>query len=366
MYIENPMLGQPSSSASCSGWEQDLQSFSKVVAEHYLKTEMGLSLKAQRIWCSGDGKRCEVYFSCKDPSYESCKFTVAVSFVNVPSHVIARKTSPLGPRLEYNYRCTPEGKLVLSFRKRDKSASRRSKRQSIGAGRINMGWGLGNLSQPMPSLRDDQKKMQTILADVLVQLQRRFTRPDDPKLIERRRTLRNLLNAAPPSQARKLHDRLRLRRRDDELSRLFHDRLATATRNEMLAILANLVRTHEERLGRAILAALRSFSLAKKEPYLIDALLVSDAQLLDQVGVNIAQNEFSPQLAEQLFEFEHAALLYSAIGELLRLDAEDLQRADAAFRDRVEKELQRRQRPPNIPPRPPTIPSRGTSRPAPT
>jgi len=127
VYLQNGAgLGQPKPSGDCSGWEQDPQSFSKVIAEHYLSTEMGLSLKAQRIWCSGDGKRCEVYFSCKAGTYE-CKTTVGVSFVKVPIYVIARKVSPLGPRLEYNYHCTPEGKMVLTVRKREETAVRRSK-----------------------------------------------------------------------------------------------------------------------------------------------------------------------------------------------------------------------------------------------
>jgi len=217
---------------------------------------------------------------------------------------------------------------------------------------VRKGEGLGQLSQAITPLRDDQAKMQTILTDIRAQLQRRFTRPDDPRLLDRRRTLRNLLNSVPPSQAKKLHDRLRIRRRDDELSRLFHYRLATATRNELLGILLNLVRTHEEQLLVAIVNALTNLSPRQLEPYLIDALLVRDVQFLLEVGLNIAQNEFPPQLAEQLFETEGASAYYGAIGELLRLRADDAQKKDAAFRDRVEQERQRRQQQRPPPPRP--------------
>ncbi len=108
--------------------------------------------------------------------------------------------------------------------------------------------GLGQLSQPVSALKDDQQTFQSKLSAIQDLLKRKFTDPNDPGLHERRKELRNLFNSVPSSQARKLHDRLKLRRKDDELSRLFHDRLATPTRNEMLGILENLIRTHGRQL----------------------------------------------------------------------------------------------------------------------
>ena len=109
MYISTSEgLGQTKRTGNCAGWEQDLQSFSKVVAEHYVRSELGLPLKGKRIWCSSNGKLCEVYFS-RD-------ITIAVSFVKVPHYVIARQVYKRGqvPRCEYSYSCSPRGKVIFS------------------------------------------------------------------------------------------------------------------------------------------------------------------------------------------------------------------------------------------------------------
>jgi hypothetical protein len=76
-----------------------------------------------------------------------------------------------------------------------------------------------------------------ILARIRRELALRFSDPDDPRLLERRRRLRSLFASIPPGRARELHDRLGTRATSDQLSRAFHGRLATATRTELLKIL---------------------------------------------------------------------------------------------------------------------------------
>jgi hypothetical protein len=95
---------------NCSGWMSDAESFSKVVADHYLRTEYpSLFGQAEKIWCRGDRKLCEV-------SYPS-GVSVGVSFVSLPHFVIARRVPhPTGPRCEYEFHCLPSGKLVPTKR----------------------------------------------------------------------------------------------------------------------------------------------------------------------------------------------------------------------------------------------------------
>ncbi len=52
MYlITQEGLGQDQRGGNCSGWERDLQSFSKVIAEHYAATELGVTAKGNPYWC---------------------------------------------------------------------------------------------------------------------------------------------------------------------------------------------------------------------------------------------------------------------------------------------------------------------------
>jgi hypothetical protein len=94
------------------------------------------------------------------------------------------------------------------------------------------------------SLRDrsaDQRQdleYDAILAGIRSELLLRFASPSDPGLALRRSRLRALFARVPPSRARQLLDRLSPRTSGDELSQLFHGRLATATRAELLEILA--------------------------------------------------------------------------------------------------------------------------------
>lgn len=106
-------LGLAPSSGSCSGWESDPESFSKRVAEHYVRTVLGQSLSARRIvpyYPSGNKKYMEVQFA---PGLE-----VGVSFVKIPDYVIALRlrAHPPGPPRYYIYSCTPDGNLVLKER----------------------------------------------------------------------------------------------------------------------------------------------------------------------------------------------------------------------------------------------------------
>jgi len=92
---------------------------------------------------------------------------------------------------------------------------------------------------------------QRILDTIKCELQRKFSDPNDPRLSEeqgrrvkrelfrRRLRLRELFNGVQPSRAKDLFDQLR--RRDDPLAQLFHYRLASAVRDEMLSILGNKI-----------------------------------------------------------------------------------------------------------------------------
>ena len=111
--------GQALGGADCSRWETDPQSFSKVVAEHYLRTVpgsrtvLGLSLKAKRIAPHGSSRWIWVVWFPND-------IVVYVSFEKVPDFVAAARwyPKPAGPSRFYTYSCTPAGQLVLSERKR--------------------------------------------------------------------------------------------------------------------------------------------------------------------------------------------------------------------------------------------------------
>jgi hypothetical protein len=92
----------------CSGWEErNQQRFSKAVAEHYVQSELGLSLRSERTRCRSGGKLCEVSFPRG--------ITVAVSLARIPNYVIARQiyTPAPAPRREYTYVCTRRGTLTL-------------------------------------------------------------------------------------------------------------------------------------------------------------------------------------------------------------------------------------------------------------
>ena len=67
-----------------------------------------------------------------------------------------------------------------------------------------------------------------------------FADSEDPGLLARRARLRTLFAGVPPSHAKTLFDWLGPKPTTDELSKEFHYRLATATREELLGILAKI------------------------------------------------------------------------------------------------------------------------------
>ena len=95
---------------NCSGWMSDPESFSKVIADHYVRTEYpSLFGRVKKIWCAANKKICQVDYSTG--------VGVVVSFVELPNYVIARRVPhPTGPRCEYDFDCRPSGELVLRKR----------------------------------------------------------------------------------------------------------------------------------------------------------------------------------------------------------------------------------------------------------
>jgi hypothetical protein len=88
--------------------------------------------------------------------------------------------------------------------------------------------------------QDDATKYGQVIDTLRKELAMPFSDPDDPGLLARRNRLRTLFSNVPPSHAKTLFDRLGVKPTADELSKQFHYRLATATRQELLAILAKI------------------------------------------------------------------------------------------------------------------------------
>ena len=85
---------------------------------------------------------------------------------------------------------------------------------------------------------DDSATYAQIVETLRKELAMPFSDPDDPGLLARRARLRTLFGSVPPAYAKTLFDRLGAKATSDELSKQFHYRLATATRQELLGILA--------------------------------------------------------------------------------------------------------------------------------
>jgi hypothetical protein len=87
-----------------SGWMSDPERFSKVVADHYVRTEYpSLSGRAEKIWCREDKKICQVDYSTG--------IQVGVSFVRLPDYVIARRWAhPTGPPVRIRFRLSAFGR----------------------------------------------------------------------------------------------------------------------------------------------------------------------------------------------------------------------------------------------------------------
>ena len=104
-------LGQPQqASGDCSGWEKDPESFSKRVADHYVRTVLKLGITVKRIYPHySTGK------DIMDVDFTD-ELTVAVSFRGIPNWVMAMRLrhQPVGPPRWYSYSCTAKGDLVLA------------------------------------------------------------------------------------------------------------------------------------------------------------------------------------------------------------------------------------------------------------
>jgi hypothetical protein len=88
--------------------------------------------------------------------------------------------------------------------------------------------------------QDDAATYDKVVQTLRKELAMPFTNPDDPGLAQRRARLRTLFAGVPPSYAKTLADRLGPKPTGDDLSKEFHYRLATATRQELLGILAKI------------------------------------------------------------------------------------------------------------------------------
>jgi hypothetical protein len=90
----------------------------------------------------------------------------------------------------------------------------------------------------LESAPTEEGKLERLRNAIDCELQLRFVSLEDPRLLERRQRLVKLFGAVPVSQAEKFRSELVLK--SSSLSKRFHFRLATATRNQMLGILQKL------------------------------------------------------------------------------------------------------------------------------
>jgi hypothetical protein len=107
MYVMTS-LGEPQGTGDCSGWERDPQSFSKRVADHYLRTVLGQSLMAKQIRPPQQGSvRWEVLY----PN------DIVIAVIFAKGFVATARIYPWGPIRHYNYSCTQQGDIVFQDRK---------------------------------------------------------------------------------------------------------------------------------------------------------------------------------------------------------------------------------------------------------
>ena len=111
MYMPTT-LGQPQVQTDCSGWESDPQSFTKVIAEHHIRTELGRPLSPT----GGPYKVTEKTWGVRFPD----NIFVYVTLAKVPDFVVAARwyPKPAGQSRFYTYACAPGGKPVFTERKK--------------------------------------------------------------------------------------------------------------------------------------------------------------------------------------------------------------------------------------------------------
>lgn len=104
-------LGQPQTQSDCSGWEKDPESFSRVIAKHHIRTELGQSLNVKRM-----SRVTQTAWRIEFPN----DIAVYVTLAEVPDFVVAARwyPKPAGKSRFYTYSCTSDGQVVFTERQR--------------------------------------------------------------------------------------------------------------------------------------------------------------------------------------------------------------------------------------------------------
>jgi Domain of unknown function (DUF4157) len=140
---------------------------------------------------------------------------------------------------------------------------------------------------------------------IRAELEKNVVEGDVEAIEQRRQRLREIFENVPPSKASVLHDQLSKGIKGDELARLFHLRLATATREEMLGILKLVVQANaQQEAEKKIEDELRIAGEAHtRATAVLDAVAVGDLDpdLIDQVR---AQGESVQETMQSLTELK--------------------------------------------------------------
>jgi hypothetical protein len=116
-------------------------------------------------------------------------------------------------------------------------------------------------------------EMTQIIERIRQELNLQFTDPKHPGLYERRRRLRDLFKSVPTSRTKELYARLGTSRTHHAISQLFHGRLATETRQELLKLL-------EDRFPRVQSATVKSTRDCQRDVNFMGQLLPWERNLL--------------------------------------------------------------------------------------
>jgi hypothetical protein len=106
------VVGSAASENDCSGWQRDQESISKVAAEHYLRTELGLGGAVQAVECDPG----PVPYACHVTFSHGVIVTVIVQADHISVNVspTGRRIPAYTPFCTYSYKCPPSGELILS------------------------------------------------------------------------------------------------------------------------------------------------------------------------------------------------------------------------------------------------------------
>jgi hypothetical protein len=97
----------PQRTGDCSGWEADVESFTKKIAEFYVQDALGTTGHGTTIDCQGDRRMC--WWQVETPGGT---LKIGVSLARIPDFVIARGPDP-APRRCYDYDCPASGGVTL-------------------------------------------------------------------------------------------------------------------------------------------------------------------------------------------------------------------------------------------------------------